>query len=98
MDQLVKLKPGSRKFSFSFPDLNGDKVSLQDSIFSNKVVIVMAIGTWCPNCMDETMFYGEIFEKYRDQGLEIVALCFEDKTFETSKPRMERFISHTGAG
>ena len=57
----------------------------------------MAIGTWCPNCLDETAFFREIYSNYRDSGLEIVALCFEDKTFELSKSRIERFIAQTEA-
>lgn len=96
MDALVKAKPGL-EFTFSLPDINGEKVSLDEPRFKNKVVIVMAIGTWCPNCLDETAFFREIYSNYRDSGLEIVALCFEDKTFEASKPRMERFIAQTEA-
>jgi len=98
MDELVKVKPNTRPFTFDFPDINGDKVAFDDPRFKDKVVIVMAIGTWCPNCMDESIFFRDVYSDYRDKGLEIVALCFEDKTFEVSKPAMERFISQTGAG
>ncbi|MCX6287944.1 MAG: TlpA disulfide reductase family protein [Bacteroidetes bacterium] len=98
MDELVKLKPNARPFTFELPDINGDKVSLADPKFKDKVVVVMAIGTWCPNCLDETIFFREMYTNYRDKGLELVALCFEDKTMEDSKPRIERFIAQTGAG
>ena len=98
MDELVKVKPNSRPFTFDLPDVNGDKVSLGDPRFKDKVVIVMAIGTWCPNCMDETIFFKDIYSNFKDKGLEIIALCFEDKSFDVSKPGMERFISQTGAG
>jgi peroxiredoxin len=98
MDEIVKVKPNARPFTFHLPDINGDTVSLTDPRFKNKVVIILAIGSWCPNCLDETMFYKDIYPGYLDKGLEIAALCFEDKTFETSKPKMERFISQTGAG
>ena len=97
MDEMVKVRPNARQFTFNLPDINGDSVSLADPRFKNKVVIVLAIGSWCPNCLDETMFYKDIYGSYKDKGLEIVALCFEDKTIETSKPKMERFISQTGA-
>ena len=97
MDEIVRVKPNARQFTFNFPDINGDSVSLADPRFKNKVVIILAIGSWCPNCLDETMFYKDIYVNYRDKGLEIIALCFEDKTIETSKPKMERFISQTGA-
>ncbi len=96
-DALVKVKPGAPPFAFSFPDFNGDTVSLSDPRFFGKVVIVQAAGTWCPNCMDEAVFFSQLYEKCHDKGLEIVALCFEDKTFTDSKPKMERFALHTEA-
>ncbi|TRZ73835.1 MAG: TlpA family protein disulfide reductase [Bacteroidetes bacterium] len=98
MDELVKIKPNQPPFAFDLPDINGDKISFNDPRFKDKVVIVMAVGTWCPNCLDETMFFREILSKYKDKGLEMVALCFEEKTFEASKSRIERFITQTGAG
>ena len=97
MDELLKVKTKAPTFTFDFPDFNGDKVSLSDPRFYNKVVVVMAIGTWCPNCLDETIFFRDLYEKYKDKGLEPVSLCFEEKTLEASTPRVERFISQTGA-
>lgn len=98
MDELVKVKRNTRPFTFDFPDVNGDKVSFADPKFQDKVVVVMAIGTWCPNCLDETIFFRDVYMNYREKGLEMVALCFEDKTLEASKQRMERFIAQTAAG
>ncbi len=94
---LVRLKPGVSTFSFTFPDVNGQPVSLDDPVFKGKVVIVEAMGTWCPNCLDEALFMKDLYEKYNGQGLEIVALCFEDPTFETSQHKIQRFINQTGA-
>lgn len=96
-ESLVKLKQKANNFGFSFPDLNGDTVSLSDPRFRNKVVIVQAVGTWCPNCLDEAMFYKELYNQFRDLGLEIVALCFEDQTFDSSVPKIRRFKTQTGA-
>jgi peroxiredoxin len=97
MQDLVRVKSGAPPFSFAFPDITGDTVSLSDERFRGKVVLVMAIGTWCPNCLDETDFYKELYSEYNSRGFEAVALCFEDATLEGSKARMERFIAHTGA-
>jgi peroxiredoxin len=94
---LVKLKKGAPRFTFTFPDVNGQPVSLDDTVFRGKVVIVEAMGTWCPNCMDESLYLKDVYDRYREQGLEIVGLCFEDKTFEVSQGKMQRFISQTGA-
>ena len=48
------LRPGEEKLNFTFNDLNGNPVSIMDDRFKNKVVVVQIMGSWCPNCMDET--------------------------------------------
>jgi len=94
---LLRTREHALPFTFAFPDINGDTVFLSDQRFRGKVVIVQAAGTWCPNCMDETRFFNNLYGKYKDKGLEIVALCFEDKTLATSRAGMERFAVQTGA-
>ena len=69
--------PGAR-FEFSFPDIEGRLVTNADTRFSHKVVIVTIGGSWCPNCHDEAPFLMELYRKYRDRGLEIVFLSFEE--------------------
>ena len=76
-DSLTFLKPGYEKIDFTFPDTEGKNVSLSDERFKNKVVIIQIMGSWCPNCMDETAYLAELHKKYRSQGLEVVALSFE---------------------
>lgn len=76
-DSLTFLKPGFMKVDFSFKNTEGKSVSLSDNKYKNKVVIVQLMGTWCPNCMDETKFLAPFYEKYKAQGLEVIALAFE---------------------
>ncbi|MBC8436188.1 MAG: TlpA family protein disulfide reductase [Bacteroidetes bacterium] len=97
-EHLIRLKKDAMPFTFAFPDINGDTISLSDPRFNDKVVIVQALGTWCPNCLDETVFFRDIYSEYKDQGLEIVALSFEDKTYDSSLRKMKRFKEQTGAG
>ncbi len=83
---LTALKPGYKKIAFSFKDLNGRKVSLSDSRFKNKVVIVQILGSWCPNCMDETAYMINYYKKYHPKGVEIVGLAYErTKDYTKSK-------------
>ena len=74
---LTYLKEGYDKLAFSFPDDQGNMVSLQDDRFKNKVVLVQVMGTWCPNCLDETKYYLDYLERHPNSDLEIVALAFE---------------------
>ncbi len=63
--------------SFTFPNLDSNLVSLSDSCFKNKVVILQIMGSWCPNCMDETAFLANYYQNHRNEGLEIIGLAFE---------------------
>jgi thiol-disulfide isomerase/thioredoxin len=88
---ITALKDGFDQIDFSFPDLNGKNVSLSDSKFKNKIVLVQFFGSWCPNCMDETAFLVQLYKKYQQRGLEIVALAYErTNDFERSKKNILR--------
>lgn len=71
------LKPGYDRFEFKFPNLDKKIVSIDDERFKGKVLVITLAGTWCPNCHDEARFMAPLYETYRQQGLEVVALMFE---------------------
>lgn len=75
-ESRTQLKDNVR-FDFSFPDVDGKRVSLGDERFRGKVVIVTIGGTWCPNCHDEAAFLVPFYEKYRSRGVEVIGLMFE---------------------
>lgn len=84
------LKEGEERLNFSFPDLDGKQVSITDERFKNKVVIVQIMGSWCPNCMDETAFLSEYYRNNKDRGVEVVALAYEyyeDRTLAANSVR-----------
>jgi len=90
-NELTFLKEGYDKFAFSFPDAQGNMVSLEDQQFKNKVVLVQLMGTWCPNCLDESKFYAQFYKENTNQDLEIVALAFEyAKTSDAAFKNIER--------
>lgn len=90
-NELTFLKEGYDKLAFSFPDANGKMVSLEDERFKGKVVIVQLMGTWCPNCLDESRFYAQFYKDNKNNGLEVVALAFEyAKTSEAAFKNIER--------
>ncbi|MBN1634566.1 MAG: TlpA family protein disulfide reductase [Ignavibacteria bacterium] len=96
-EKLSQVKENT-KIEFTFSDLNNNKVSLADEKFKGKVVILQIMGSWCPNCMDETKLLAELYETYQPKGLEIIGLSFESKDFEESKRRIERFVKQLNAG
>jgi thiol-disulfide isomerase/thioredoxin len=86
----------NEKFAFNFPDLNGKPVSSEDPQFKGKVVLAIVTGTWCPNCHDEAQYLVELDKKYRDKGLSIVALNFEEVEQQDSLARAKSFVAQYG--
>jgi peroxiredoxin len=86
----------NEKFVFNLPDLDGKPVSSDDPRFKNKVVLAIVTGTWCPNCHDEAQYLVKLDRKYRDKGLSIVALTFEEPEQQGSFTRARAFIRKYG--
>ena len=83
-------------FRFSFPDLAGHLVSNTDPRFRGKVVLVEITGSWCPNCHDEAPFLVDLYQKYHEQGLEIVSLSFEEGDQLQNPTRLRAFVRKYG--
>ena len=92
----TRMKDPTARFTFSFPDVNGRIVTEADPKFKGKVVMVNIGGSWCPNCHDEAPFLGELYKKYRAQGLEIVLLSFEEAAQFEKLTRLKAFIKKYG--
>ena len=83
-------------FAFNFPDENGKLISNEDPRFKGKVVLAIVTGTWCPNCHDEAQYLVELDKKYRDKGLAIVALDFEEPEQQGGLARAKAFVKQYG--
>lgn len=90
---LTTLKnPLDDRLNFTFKSIDGPVVSIKDDRYKNKVVIVQIMGSWCPNCMDETRFLSDYYKKNKDRGLEMIALAYERTTnFDESKKALQPF-------
>jgi len=95
-DDFTRVKNPAEPFQFSFPDLAGNVVSNSDARFRGKVVLVNITGSWCPNCHDEAPFLEELYRRYHSQGLEIVALDFEEPEQRKDPTRLQAFIKKYG--
>lgn len=83
-------------FAYSFPDVNGKIVSNDDPQLKGKVVVAVVTGTWCPNCHDEAQYLVQLYKKYHDQGLEIIALDFEEPDQQNTLVRVKAFVKKYG--
>lgn len=96
-ESLTYLKEGYDRISFSLPDVNGKTVSLEDDTYRGKVVILQLLGTWCPNCMDETRFLAPWYDKNKDRGVEVIGLAYETKDdFSYASARVKKMMEKIG--
>lgn len=91
-DSPTQLQEGETQLNFTFNDLDGKPVSINDERFKNKVVIIQIMGSWCPNCLDETKFLSEYYNKNKDRDIEIIALAYEySADWERSVKSLRKF-------
>lgn len=89
---VPKVKDGQTRLNFTFKDLDRNMVSINDERFKNKVVVVQLMGSWCPNCLDETKFLSNYYNQNKNRGVEMIALAYEYSTdFERSRASLDKF-------
>ena len=90
---VTELKPGESTLSFQFPDLDSQLVRFPSERYQGKVVVLQLMGSWCPNCMDETEFLSRFYnEQAAEKTVDVIALAYEVSTdFQRSAASIKRF-------
>ncbi|BDD09855.1 hypothetical protein FUAX_22870 [Fulvitalea axinellae] len=76
-NSLTYVTDKSQKVSLELPNINGETLSFPGEKYKNKVTVLQILGSWCPNCLDETAFLSDYYKKNKDRGLEIIGLGYE---------------------
>lgn len=71
---------------FTFPDLNGKKVSLSD--YRGKVVFVNIWATWCPPCREEMPSMQKLYDRFKGENFEILAVSIDSTGAKAVAPFM----------
>lgn len=90
------IQPGKVRLSFHLKDmLTSEEVSITDKKYLGKVVVVQILGSWCPNCMDETRFFTQNYKRYHQRGVDFIGIDFERTAdFNKSKSAMQSFFKN----
>lgn len=67
----------NQNIHFTFPDLNGNYYTFRNHLGSEQASVIILMGSWCPNCIDEAIFFKSVQEKYGKDKLKIIAVCYE---------------------
>ena len=82
---LEMLAMRSKPLELSFTALDGSKIDLAK--LRGKVVLVDFWATWCPPCVEEVPELVKTYEKFHEQGLEIVGI-----SLDKDKDALEKFL------
>lgn len=66
-----------QEVEFTLKTLDGQEYIYPNDSLENKVVIIQIMGSWCPNCLDETRYYKSLYANYHEKGLEIISIGYE---------------------
>jgi peroxiredoxin len=83
-----RLGKGAPAPDFTFPDLNGQMVSLAD--YKGKVVVLNIWATWCPPCVEEMPSMEKLHQELKDEGFEILAVSIDISGTKAVIPFMKK--------
>ncbi len=76
-DTLTTIKDEHQSFRFKFYTPEQKLIDLDASEYKNKIKIIQIMGSWCPNCRDESTFINEYLKKHSNPNLVVIGLSFE---------------------
>lgn len=85
--------------AFKVPTIaaSGDTGYFDESYFVGQPHIVHILGTWCPNCLDESRYLAELAKKYPQSQLRMTGFAFERKGENTKRlAGIDRYREQTG--
>ena len=74
---LTKVKDIESLMNLCFIEAEGEERCLKDLGYKEKAIVIQILGSWCPNCRDESLLLQELYEQHQQQGLEVIGLSFE---------------------
>ncbi len=90
----AEARVGARPPAFTLPAISGGptqgRFNLGDSLGQDPVVIVFW-ATWCEPCKQQLPLYEALYQRYRDQGLKVIAIAMDGpETISRAAPVVNR--------
>lgn len=89
---VTGIQKGNAAPDFELTTLDGTSVKLSD--YKGKKVILNFWATWCPPCKDEMPHMQNFYEKFKENGIEIVAVNLTN--IDKGQKVIETFVKNNG--
>ena len=77
IEGLKLTEVGKPYINFTQKDINGENFALSNVIGQSKVIILDFWASWCPDCRKENPALVEVYNEFKDRGLDIVSVSFD---------------------
>jgi len=94
-EEIAKLRagsPGSQAADFTAKELNGSTLTL--SSLKGKYVLIDFWASWCVPCRKSMPHVKELYSRYKDKGLEVIAVSDDDR----DNAAWEKAVTKDGTG
>lgn len=74
---LERSEVGQEYIDFTLKNIEGEDVALSSMIGKSKLLLIDFWASWCPDCRVENPNIVEVYEMYKDKGLEIISVSLD---------------------
>jgi len=76
-------------------NIDGQATPFNFSKYTDEVVLIQIMGSWCANCYDEALFFKELHNTYKADGLRIIGLSYESSRSKLQAMKsLNKFVKH----
>ena len=75
--QVKSIQPGEQAVEFAYDNIDGQSYSPKD--FEGEYVLLYFWASWCANCAYQKPYMKDIYETYREEGFEIIAISIDEE-------------------
>ncbi|MFT6807265.1 MAG: thiol-disulfide isomerase/thioredoxin [Saprospiraceae bacterium] len=89
---LTTIMTLDNRIALELPNTDGQLVNIAKGKYEDKAKILMVMGTWCPNCLEESKYVIEYLKENKLSNIEVLAVAFErHKDPIKAKKMIERY-------
>lgn len=75
-------------FDFNLPDLDGKIHSMKE--FKGQILVVNFWATWCPPCLEEVTKLNDLYDRYKNKGVQVVGIALDKDSLKLVTPFVKR--------